>query len=264
MDGKVAIITRTKNRPLFLKRALESVRNQSYKNYIHIIVNDGGDEAILKKLIEDTESSIRVITIDSGGYMEQATNAGIELALSYNIDYITLLDDDDTWSPEYLAIMLKELKFYRQRFPNIEGIVCQSNIVREKVEGNTVTTLDIEPHNKKLPKTGILPYEYLSKLENNFGVNQFLYSTNVLSKISRPIDGSYAIYASTQPVFGDWEFNLRFIQVAEIALIPNYLSFYHQRSGENSILNSEQSLQRKIIKTAICNFYNRQGLRKCQ
>lgn len=42
MDGyRVGIITRTKNRPLLLRRAIQSVANQTYKNYVHIIVNDG-------------------------------------------------------------------------------------------------------------------------------------------------------------------------------------------------------------------------------
>ena len=39
---KVAVITRTKDRPIFLKRALLSVSSQTFSDYIHVVVNDGG------------------------------------------------------------------------------------------------------------------------------------------------------------------------------------------------------------------------------
>ena len=41
--GKVAIITRTKNRCLLLRRAIESVLAQSFADWTHVIVNDGGN-----------------------------------------------------------------------------------------------------------------------------------------------------------------------------------------------------------------------------
>ena len=49
-DIKVSIITRTKNRPQFLKRACESLINQTFKNYEWIIVNDAGDISHIEKV----------------------------------------------------------------------------------------------------------------------------------------------------------------------------------------------------------------------
>ena len=40
--AKVAIITRTKDRPLLLERAIQSVESQTYSDYVHVILNDGG------------------------------------------------------------------------------------------------------------------------------------------------------------------------------------------------------------------------------
>ena len=45
IDQTVAIITRTKDRPLFLARCIESILSQDFQNWTHIIVNDGGDPA---------------------------------------------------------------------------------------------------------------------------------------------------------------------------------------------------------------------------
>ncbi|MCK7514857.1 MAG: glycosyltransferase family 2 protein [Desulfobacterales bacterium] len=42
-DSKVSIIIRTKNRLLFLKRAIEDIQNQTFQNWEAVVVNDGGD-----------------------------------------------------------------------------------------------------------------------------------------------------------------------------------------------------------------------------
>jgi glycosyltransferase involved in cell wall biosynthesis len=49
---KVAVITRTKDRPLLLERAIKSVHNQTFKDYVHIIINDGGDSIALEKFLK--------------------------------------------------------------------------------------------------------------------------------------------------------------------------------------------------------------------
>ena len=48
LDATVGIITRTKDRPVLLKRALESVVNQSYEDWHLVIVNDGGDPVVVE------------------------------------------------------------------------------------------------------------------------------------------------------------------------------------------------------------------------
>jgi len=42
-DGSVAIIMRTKNRPILLARALKSVLEQEYQNWHLYLINDGGE-----------------------------------------------------------------------------------------------------------------------------------------------------------------------------------------------------------------------------
>ncbi|MCX5616347.1 glycosyltransferase [Bombella sp. TMW 2.2559] len=43
MPYRVAVIVRTKNRPLFLARVLESLQRQSFQAFRLYVVNDGGD-----------------------------------------------------------------------------------------------------------------------------------------------------------------------------------------------------------------------------
>ena len=48
----VGIVVRTKDRPQFLTRALRSITAQSYADWQAIIVNDGGDPATVREVVE--------------------------------------------------------------------------------------------------------------------------------------------------------------------------------------------------------------------
>jgi glycosyltransferase involved in cell wall biosynthesis len=49
---KVAVVTRTKDRPVLLERAIQSVHSQTMKDFIHVIYNDGGDASSVDALVE--------------------------------------------------------------------------------------------------------------------------------------------------------------------------------------------------------------------
>ena len=49
--GKVAVITRTKNRNILLPRAINSVLSQTSPEWVHVIINDGGDTEELESTI---------------------------------------------------------------------------------------------------------------------------------------------------------------------------------------------------------------------
>ena len=49
--ARVAVITRCKDRPVFLRRAIGSVLTQTFDDWVHVIVNDGGDPAVVDTLV---------------------------------------------------------------------------------------------------------------------------------------------------------------------------------------------------------------------
>ena len=259
MDGsRVAIITRTKDRPLLLRRAIRSVMSQSYPDYIHIIVNDGGDVEKVRSIADEENSKAIIHSMDSKGHMEMASNEGIQVAVYYaglrTTDYITIHDDDDSWSPEFLSIMIQEIKHFKELVPSVKGIVCRANRVYEKIEGNVISIDHLEPHVPMLPEMGLLRIADLVNDHRNFAPIQFLYEIDTLADLMG-YDPSFKVY-------GDWDFNLRFLEQYDIALIPNYLAYYHWRltssgADENSILEAERKLQREVYRQRIQNKYLR-------
>lgn len=94
-----SIITATRNRPEFLVRAAQSVRNQSHPKWQWIIVNDGDAgscEPVLGEYVDDP--SIALLKTNGVG-LAAARNRGLEAASG---DVIVYLDDDNQMYPTWL------------------------------------------------------------------------------------------------------------------------------------------------------------------
>lgn len=93
----VSIIIATKNGQQYIKRAVESVLNQTYKS-IELIIIDGGSTDNTKEVVNPylADQRVRYIyKIDKNA--SEGLNNGIKAAKG---KYIAILDDDDFWSDE--------------------------------------------------------------------------------------------------------------------------------------------------------------------
>lgn len=89
----ITVLTATLGRrPEMLAEAVESVRSQMFRDWEHIIVDDGSG------LVPDIDG-VRVLHVSHRG-LGPARNAGLEVARGRAI---ALLDDDDVWYPHHLA-----------------------------------------------------------------------------------------------------------------------------------------------------------------
>ena len=126
---KVAIITRTKNRPLTLARVLRSIRQQSLQDFVWVVVNDGGDEEPVNKIIAQALSiGIDAIVFHNARSlgMEGASNIGIKNSES---KYIVIFDDDDTWNIDFLDNVDNSL---------FKGVVTRTLIIEEEIGNNNI------------------------------------------------------------------------------------------------------------------------------
>jgi len=90
----VSVIIATYNKGKYIKRAIESVLNQSYKNFELIIV-DGGSTDNTKEIVQPYLADYRVRYIyKKDKSPAEGRNNGIEIAKG---KYIAILDSDDFW-----------------------------------------------------------------------------------------------------------------------------------------------------------------------
>lgn len=87
------------NSEKFIMGAVNSVLNQTYKDFELIIVDDGSKDKTRNVIEALTDSRIRYIYQDNGG-VSSARNKGITSSLG---SYVCFLDSDDEWKPEHLA-----------------------------------------------------------------------------------------------------------------------------------------------------------------
>lgn len=100
---KFSIIIPVYNVEKYLKKCLDSVFNQTYKEYEVIVVNDGTKDNSMD-IVKDY--NVKVINQKNQG-LSAARNAGVKVATG---DYLIFLDSDDYWEKELLKELSKSLK----------------------------------------------------------------------------------------------------------------------------------------------------------
>lgn len=97
----VSVIIPTLDRPRRLKRALNSVVDQTTPPS-EIIVVDGGDPERTAEVLDSIEADVEHIRQETGG-RSKARNSGIRRSSG---EYVTFLDDDDWWKRHKLSRQL--------------------------------------------------------------------------------------------------------------------------------------------------------------
>lgn len=111
----ISVVISTYNTGRYLPETLKSVLAQTHPNLEVILVDDGSTDDTADR-VEPYLDRLRFLRRPHGG-LAAGRNAGLALA---NGDYIALLDADDLWLPEKLAVQLE----IARRRPESGMIVC--------------------------------------------------------------------------------------------------------------------------------------------
>lgn len=99
----VSVVIPTRNRPELVSRAVHSALSQTLRDIEVIVVVDGPDDATPAALAAIADPRLRVVALDSSRGAPGARNVGVSHATA---EWTALLDDDDEWLPQKLAIQL--------------------------------------------------------------------------------------------------------------------------------------------------------------
>jgi glycosyltransferase involved in cell wall biosynthesis len=101
----ISIVIPVYNRAHYIKDCIDSVLQQTYKDYEIIVVDDGSTDNV-REVLQPYMNIIRYIYKENGG-AASARNEGIRNAKG---EYIAWLDSDDRWFPFKLELEIKILE----------------------------------------------------------------------------------------------------------------------------------------------------------
>ncbi len=150
----VSVIIPTHNRRYTIKRALDSVRAQTYTNLEVIIVDDGSTDDTLsriQKLYGDADWLTYIINDENQG-AAASRNIGVDYAKG---EYIAFQDSDDYWFPEKLERQMRLMDEHpeagmvyccmERRLGNVSDVWPSKDIPMGTKSGNMYRTLLLSP-----------------------------------------------------------------------------------------------------------------------
>ena len=131
---KISVIIPSYNRFKYLLNALESVRNQTYKNIEIIIVNDCSTQ---KEYYNYKFEGCIVINLDknSKARFGHASPGGFQRSMGMKIasgEYIAFLDDDDYWLPDKLEKQINAMLTSRCLISCTDGLIGNGSYDKTK------------------------------------------------------------------------------------------------------------------------------------
>lgn len=102
----VSIVLPTYNRAVEIKQSIQSILEQTYRQFELIIVDDGSTDDTEQVVQEFQDNRIKYYRLPENGGQCKARNYGMKQA---RYDYIAFQDSDDRWHPDKLELQMSAL-----------------------------------------------------------------------------------------------------------------------------------------------------------
>lgn len=218
---KISIIIPVYNRLHLLERAINSVLNQTVKDFQLIIADDASTDNVMRIVKQFSDHRIFYIRHDINKGASAARNTGIENASG---DYIALLDSDDEWFPQKLE---KQITVFQSSSSSL-GVVYTGY---QKINYN---------------KNNIV----IPNMRGN--LSQEIFRGNLIGTTSTPLIrkdclSMTGLFDETLPSAQDWDMWIRIAQHYEFDYVPEVLVRYHLQHDSITMDNKAKIQAYKVI-----------------
>lgn len=227
----ISIVIPLYNKEETITNTLESIFRQTYSDFEIIIINDGSTDDSVKIINQKfNDKRIRIINQKNSG-VSAARNKGIEESRG---EWISFLDGDDEWLPNYLEEVQKAIKKYPNNTIIITGRYSQNY------------------HTKK--RSCNIPAQNLNKIsEIHFFENPHVYfhisSTTLKSTMLKKNYNTWGKFIEGQKSNEDFTFIFRIALHEKVTYIGLPLSIYNGnvQNQATSVLKKTQILNDNIF-----------------
>ena len=139
--AEISIITPSYNSSKHLDETIGSVLNQTFQDWEWLITDDCSTDNSVKILEKQNDPRIKVFQADKNGGAGHARNISLENATGR---YITFLDADDFWEPNFLEEMVSFMKSEKAELAYSTYSRCDENLnpVLGDFEADTIVNFE--------------------------------------------------------------------------------------------------------------------------
>ena len=138
MNELITIIINVYNREKYIKKCIDSVINQTYKNLEILIINDGSTDNTLKICKSYKDKRIKIITTKNQG-LSFSRNVGIDNAQG---EYLYFVDSDDFIELDTIEYLYNLCKKYNLSFSTCEPLTIYDYNFTNKQPKEKIKILD--------------------------------------------------------------------------------------------------------------------------
>ncbi len=222
------MILRTRNRPEFLRRAVESIGAQTFPDIGVCVVNDGGDPQETEDVVQrGLPSSVAI------EFIHNLTSVGRPAALNLGLakvdrEFFCVHDDDDTWSERFLATAVGYLR--QPSGAQYVGVACDTDTIVESLIDGRIVQQTRRPHRRD---RGVLSlFDALNFFSHPPPIS-LLTRSRALALVPRNNTAMSVMY--------DCEWLARLLLTADVGAIPSVLAFYHLREQDDDKLGAARN-----------------------
>ncbi len=250
-DLKLSIIVPVYQVEEFLPRCLDSILNQTFRDFELILVNDGSKDgsAQIMEAYAAKDSRIRQIHKQNGG-LSSARNAGMEIARG---KYIAFVDSDDYIAPELYADAIAAAE-------RTDAELVVWNYQKAYDDGTGDAYLNMKDEALDLVDLGLESYFYQYWFPYKHGVEAWnkLYRREIIQRNQLLFQPNNEILAE------DTLFSAMYLMhTRKIAALSKPYYYYYMRSG--SIMNSAKPRAAHRLMTLavrLCEYAQEQGMKE--
>lgn len=261
MASRLSVVVRTKDRPIFLARAMASLARQTRQGFETVVVNDGGDADLVTAALEAFPPS-RLTRIDhaASSGRSRAFNAGLRAASG---SLIACLDDDDTYEPQFVAEMLDFFDTAFAEDPRLSGVLCRCETLYEDFHQTRLTTLAAfedcfettrrnRDTNQNWSKHFISPFLYYMG-EQGISTLQTVFRKAGLEQVGG--------FDERRELMEDKGAYFPLSKLGPVAVLHQYLANYHIRNvrnlepASNVVYNAAQPWERESHRYFVSDYY---------
>ena len=207
--GKYTIIVATHRRPKLLRRALQSIKAQSFGDVATIVISDvvcDETQAVVSPVLGGHDTFVQLGGVPGPA---ESRNVGIRLFTS---DYVIFLDDDDELSPHFLTTAEKYLTGKKQVIYT-DFLVSDDVMVGDDVIESSVGKISLQ-----------------GKSINEVYVKNFIPNSGVIYPAACL---KYRAFDTSLPLNEDWDFILSTLKNHSFSYAPVDGPIIHKRRGRN-------------------------------